>query len=109
MKLNHDGAMGDFLDGIGGECYRAGEEHAIPINERLGLIGPMDKLGMSPFMEETLQKLGIYEGRLNNNSKEGVQKAHNQNITVVEDERCELWQGLWTVDYEKKWLPKITH
>ena len=54
LLFNHDGAMSDFLDGIGGECYRAGEEHEIPINERLGLMGPMDKLGMSSFVESGL-------------------------------------------------------
>lgn len=80
MKDNHLGGLSDFLDGIGGECYRAGQEHEIPINERLGLLGPMDKLG---------------------------QNEHKQKIVVVEDQRCELWQGLCTVDYEKKWLPKL--
>ena len=77
LLLNHDGAMSDFLDGIGGECYRAGEEHEIPINERqlsdhapaltltltlstrLGLMGPSDKLGMSSFVEEGQTRLDI--------------------------------------------------
>ena len=33
--------------------------------------------------------------------------SHEQRIRVVEDQRCELWQGVWTADYEKRWLPKI--
>ena len=59
---------------------RTGEEHEIPIRDRLGLLGPLDKLG---------------------------QNEHKQKIIVVEDQRCELWQGVLTNDYEKKWLPKL--
>lgn len=108
---NHDGAMSDFLDGIGGECYRAGDEHEIPINERLGLMGPADRLGMSSYVEEGLSRLGMIElspsKTGDDDKKKQKLKPHEQMIHVVEDQRCELWQGLWTVDYEKRWLPKI--
>ena len=116
LLLNHDGAMSDFLDGIGGECYRAGEEHEIPINERLGLMGPADRLGMSAYVEAGLERLNegkdtgskkVTKGKKAESKNQKGLLPHEQRIRVVEDQRCELWQGVWTVDYEKRWLPKI--
>ena len=72
-------------------------------------MGPADRLGMSSFIQEGLNRLNPNLMPSSPHSeKTVVGKGGNPlKIRVVEDQRCELWQGVWTVEYEKKWLPKI--